>query len=334
MKAAFIDLEKWQRDYVSEKLGKAFEEVTFLKKLTKKNIEKIKNYEILACFIFSKLDKKILNKFPKLKLITTMSTGFDHIDLEECKRRKITVCNVPAYGANTVAEHALALMLSLIKKIPQSHERTVKGNFLRDGLRTSDMKGKIIGVIGVGSIGRHFIQMCCGMEMKIIAFDVKKDEKLAKKLGFKYVSLSTLLKNSDIISLHAPLNNNTRHMIDLDAIKKMKKGVYIINTARGALIDTKALLWGIKKKIVAGAALDVLEEECHITEDLEVLSSQFPKICDTQVLWENHVLAKQENVLITPHNAFNSWEALKRILDTTINNIKAFRKGKKVNVIV
>lgn len=331
MNVTFAELEKWEEKYVSDRLKG--HKLRFTGKITSKNAAKIKDVEILSCFVFSRINKEALDKLPKLKMIAAMSTGFDHIDVEECKKRKIMVCNVPTYGENTVAEHAVALLLSLIKKTHLSHERTVRGDFSREGLRSLDLKGKTVGVVGCGNIGMHFIKMMKGFEAKVIAFDVNQNKRLAKKLGFKYVSFDYLLKNSDIISLHAPLNPKTHHMIDLNEIKKMKKGVHIINTARGGLINPKALLYGLQKKIVAGAGLDVLEEECHIVEDKEVLSPHFPKVCDPQILWQNHVLGKQKEVLITPHNAFNSWEALQRILDTTLVNVSSFVKGKVKNKV-
>ena|SRR3989338_3760863 len=332
MKIALVELELWEQDHLIPKLNN--DKLVFLNRcLTKKNVEKIKDCEVVCCFVFSKLTKEILDKLPKLKLIATLSTGFDHIDLEECKRRGIIVCNVPIYGENTVAEHAMALILAIVKKIPQSYEKTVRGNFSRDGLRTFDLKGKTVGVVGVGNIGRHVVRMCRSFEMNVLAFDLNKDEKFAKDFNFKYVEMDELLRNSDIITLHCPLNKHTSHLISMKEIKMMKKGVYLINTSRGEIVDTKALIYGLQKKIIAGAGLDVLEEECHIVEDKEVISPHFPKVCNTQVLLENHILLKQENVLITPHNAFNSWEALRRILDTSVDNIEAFRKGKPINTV-
>ena len=195
------------------------------------------------------------------------------------------------------------------------------------------MQGKTIGVVGAGSIGQHVIRIAKGFEMKVIAFDKFQNQKLTRGLGFKYVNFDSLLKNSDIITLHIPYNKSTHHIIDKKAISKMKKGVVVINTSRGGIIDTSALLEGLQSGKIAGAGLDVLEEECFIKEEKQILSKHFLKECDLKTVLQNHILLKQDNVIITPHNAFNSWEALHRILDATILNINSFLKKKPVNVV-
>jgi len=198
-------------------------------------------------------------------------------------------------------------------------------------LRGVDLRGRTLGVIGVGSIGQHVIRMANGFEMNVIAFDVFKNNKLQKKLNFKYVDFNNLLKNSDIITLHCPYNKHTHHLINKNNIKKIKKGALLINTARGALIDTDALVRALDAGILKGAGLDVLEDECYVKEDKQVMSKHFPKKCDMRIILENHILAKKDNVIITPHNAFNSVEALQRILDTTVDNIKGFLRKEVIN---
>ena len=190
-----------------------------------------------------------------------------------------------------------------------------------------------MGVVGTGNIGCHVIRIAKGFEMNVLAFDIKKDQKFAKKIGFKYVSLDNLFKNSDIITLHAPYNKETHHLVNLKTLKSFKKGCYLINTARGGICDTTSLLKGLKQGIFAGLGLDVLEEECFIKEERELLSSVFKKTCDLKTALENHILINQPNVIITPHNAFNSKEALTRILYTTIENIKAFAGNKPINLL-
>lgn len=298
------------------------------------NAKKLKDIDIISVFIYSNAHKKILDKFKKLKLIVTRSTGFDHIDLRECKKRNIVVCNVPNYGENTVAEHTFALILNLTRKIHKAWERTRRLDFSAEGLRGTDLRGKTIGIVGVGSIGRHVVRIANGFEMSVIAFDIFKNKKLEKEFNFKYVSFDYLLGNSDIITLHCPCNKHTHHMINKNNIKKIKGGALLINTARGALIQTDALVDALDKKILRGAGLDVLEEECFIKEDTQVMSKNFPKKCDMRIILENHILAKKDNVIVTPHNAFNSVEALQRILDTTIKNINGFLGKKAVNRVV
>ncbi len=332
LKIAFFELEPWEKYYFSKNL-KNFDIMFIDDNLNESNVSQIKETEILGVFIYSAIDKKILAKLPNLKLIVTLSTGFDHIDIKECRKRKIIVCNVPHYGENTVAEHTFALILNLTRMIHKAYDRTTKGDFSIEGLRGIDIQGKIIGVIGTGSIGQHVIRIAKGFEMDVIAYDVFKNQKLAKKLSFRYFDLDYILKNSDIITLHLPYNKSTHHLINKSAISKMKKNVLIINTARGSIIDTEALLNGLQSGKIGGAGLDVLEGECLIKEEKQILSKHFLKECDLKTVLQDHMLLRQPNVIITPHNAFNSWEALHRILDTTISNINSFLKKKPINVV-
>ena len=331
-KVAFFEIEPWEKDYFSNNLKNC--EIKFVDEhLNEGNAGQIKDFDAIGVFIYSVIDKKILNELKNLKLIATLSTGFDHIDLKECKKRGIVVCNVPHYGENTVAEHTFALILNSTRKIHKAYDRTVRGDFTLDGLRGNDLQGKTIGVVGTGSIGQHVIRIAKGFEMNVIAFDNFKNLKMAKNLGFSYESFDGLLKNSDIITLHVPYNKSTHHLINRNAVSKMKKGAIIINTARGGIVDTSALLDGLNSGKIGGAGLDVLEGECLVKEEKQILSKNFLKECNLKTVLQNHILLKRENVIITPHNAFNSWEALHRILDTTILNINSFLKKKNVNVV-
>ena len=332
MKIAFFETELWEEDYLKSQL-KSFDLLFFKEKIDSNNLKKISDTNILSVFISSIIDKEIIEKLKDLKYITTRSTGFDHIDLKTCHNKKILVSNVPTYGENTVAEHTFALILALSRKIYPTLEKTKKGDFSLEGLRGFDLKDKALGVVGTGNIGCHVIRIAKGFDMKILAYDIKKDLKFAKKIGFKYLPFEELLKNSDIITLHLPYNKSTHHLINKENLKLFRKGCYLINTARGGVCDTTALLQGLKDKTFAGLGLDVLEEECFIKEEKELLSSDFKKTCDLKIILENHLLINQPNVIITPHNAFNSKEALLRILDTTIENIKSFSKNKLINII-
>ena len=331
-KITLFELEQWEKEYFVKNLKGC--EVQFIDdNLNEDNASQISDADAIGIFIYSVVDKKILEKLPNLKLITTLSTGYDHIDINKCKKRKIVVCNVPHYGENTVAEHTFALILNLTRKIHKAYERTSRGDFTVDGLRGVDLQGKTLGVVGTGSIGKHVIRIAKGFEINAVACDKFKNLKMARKLGFKYVSFDDLLKNSDIITLHVPYTKETHHLIDKNAISKMKKGVFIINTARGGIIETAALLEGLQTGKIGGAGLDVIEGECFIKEERQILSKDFMKECDLKTVLQNHILLKQDNVIITPHNAFNSLEALHRILDTTILNINSFLKKKPVNVV-
>jgi len=294
------------------------------------NASKVKDAEIIVNFIESEIGKRELDKLPNLRYIATMSTGFDHIDIKECRKRKIRVSNVPYYGENTVAEHAFGLILNLSRKIHQAIWQTRKNNFSLKGLEGFDLKDKTLGVIGPGHIGQHVIRIAKGFEMKVIAYSPHRDTKASKKLGFKYVTLNNLLKNSDIISINCPLNKQTHHLINMRTIRKIKKGGYLINTARGGIVDNTALLYALDKKILAGAGLDVLEGEEEIKEEKELLRKKMSRE-ERSCLAEIHKLLGKRNVVITPHSAFYSREALQRIRDTTLENIFGFLRGKVRN---
>ncbi len=288
------------------------------------------NVEILGVFVDCKVDKKILNKLKKLKLIVTMSTGYDHVDCKTAKGKKVAVCNVPTYGENTVAQHALALMLAISRKLFESIKRVKEGNYDYHGLRGFDLKNKTIGIIGTGHIGIHLIDMLQGFDANIIAFDAFPNKELEKTHNFKYVSKNKLLTESDIISLHVPLFDSTLHMINRSAIKKMKPGVVLVNTARGALIEPEALVWGLETGQVSAAGLDVLEEENNITHHEQLLSGKVSPQDEHDTLMDN-IIIDHPNTIVTPHNAFNSIEALQRIIDTTIENVKSYLAGEIQN---
>ncbi len=294
----------------------------------------LKNLEIISIFVNFAVTEKILRRFPKLKFITTRSTGYDHIDLKACKKAGVKVAYVPGYGDNTVAEFAFGLLLCLTRKLYSAIDQLKEtGIFSYQGLEGVDLKGKTMGIIGTGRIGREAVKIAHGFGMKVLAFDAHPDQNYAKQAGFKYVSLATLLRQSDAISIHVPYNKSTYHLINSKNIFKIKKGAYLVNTARGGIVETDALVKALEKGILAGAALDVLEEEGEIKDEMHYLVSGHPKADQIKILLENHVLMKMPNVLITPHNAFNTKEALERILQTTIENIKAYLRGKPINLV-
>lgn len=322
MKIAFFEVKNWERNYLKKNL-KNHSLAFYNKPLSIENVRKIRNFGIVSVFIYSKVGKQIIQKFPQLKLIVTRSTGFDHIDLKECKKRKITVCNVPFYGENTVAEHTFALILSLSRNIHKSYVRTTREDYSIEGLKGFDLKGKTLGVVGTGHIGLHVIKVARGFEMSVLAFDINQDKFSAEVLGFEYVPLEELLKKSDIITLHVPYNKSTHHLINKDTIKLIKKGALLINTARGGVVDTEALITALDKKILSGVGLDVLEGEQLIKEEKQLLYD--PKKLEVLGdLVKGHILLSKDNVVFTPHIAFYSQEALERILDTTVQNIMSF----------
>ncbi len=323
--------ERYLKDLLSDKAG--IGKVEFVRdKIEDIPWEKLEGFEIISPFIHSEFKPEHFRKLKRLRLIATRSTGFDHIDLSAAAKQEVLVSNVPVYGSETVAEHTFALILSLARKIPQSVERTQKSDFDLNGLQGFDLNRKTIGVIGTGNIGQNVVQIAYGFDMNILAFDPFPKDTLVKKYNVKYVDLPELFHQSDIITLHVPYNKETHHLINKRSIKQMKKGVYIINTARGGLIDTDALLAGLVSGQIAGAGLDVLEGENFIQDELELLDKEISKE-NLETLLHDHILIKMDNVIVTPHNAFNSREAIIRILDTTADNIVAFIEGKPQNIV-
>ena len=321
MKIVFFDLEQWEIDYLKERVHNQ-DAKYYTTTINDTELESISSAEIISTFIYSKVTKEVLDKFPNLKLVSTMSTGFDHIDIDECKKRGIAVCNVPAYGDNTVAEHAFGLLLNLSKNIYKAYDRTVRGAFSYEGLMGFDLKGKTFGVIGTGRIGQCSIKIANGFGMNVIAYDPYPRENLAGELGFRYVSLNELFSDSDVITIHVPLTKETVHMINDSSVEKMKKGVVIINTARGPVIETDALIKGLHSGKIGGAGLDVLEDETLIKDEIDNIHKISLMPADQlRVMVENEALMKHPHVLVTPHLAFYTREALQRILDTNLTNV-------------
>lgn len=329
---AFFELEGWEKAHIRNRL--LGHDVVFINGvLDDKNIAEATRAEVLGIFIYSKIGPKQLSQMPHLKMISTYSTGYDHIDMAACAHRNILVSNVPAYGSQTVAEHTIALMLALAKKIVMSAERTKQSNFSIEGLRTIDLYDRTLGLIGFGKIGSHVAKTAKALGMHVRIYDPYADPNLVELLNCKLVSLDELLAHSDIISLHTPLTPQTKYIINAESIAKMKKGVLIVNTARGGLIDNKALVDAVLSGHVGGAALDVLEEEKAIKEERQLVSPEFSGAFDLRTVVANQILFNKPNVIITPHNAFNSQEALKRILDTTLDNVEAYLRGKPANLV-
>lgn len=329
----FVEAEEWERGKLIEKCG-CGQDVPW----TEKRFENLSDEEIpegtqiISPFVESDLSADQLRRVPELKMVATRTTGYDHVDLDYCNENGIVVCNVPDYGDNTVAEHTFALILALTRKIPQTYDRVIRGNFDIGGLRGIDLRGRTFGAIGTGSIAQHALRIAVGFGMRAIGYDIQPREELAEEIGFEYVELDTLLDESDIVSLHVPHNEHTHHLIDAEAIEKMKDSAILINTARGGIVDPQALLNALREKKLGGAGLDVLEAEQAIGEEAEILSSAFDADKLTNIV-RSHALMRMDNVIITPHMAFNSEEAVLRIIDTTVENIHGFLKGEPQNVV-
>ncbi|OIP57905.1 MAG: hydroxyacid dehydrogenase [Candidatus Levybacteria bacterium CG_4_10_14_0_2_um_filter_36_16] len=331
MKVAFFEIKDWEKEYFQKSLV-GHELLFFTNTLKTSDLTSIKDIEILVVFIYSHITKDILDNLPNLKMIVTMSTGFDHIDIAECKKKNIIVTNIPSYGEITVAEHAFALIFSISRRIIESHERVKNGDFSPEGLTGFDLYEKTLGVVGVGTIGRHVIRIAKGIGMNVLGYKRTPDPDLEKELGFRLVDLPELFEKSDIITIHIPYSQQTHHFINSEVFSKMKNGVIIINTSRGAIIDTTALLQVLDSGKVAAAGLDVLEEEPILTEEKALLSQEFDKDALVRTL-EDHILLNRKNVVITPHNAFNSREALERIMKTTLENITSYLSKNPINTV-
>ncbi len=332
MKIHYFSGEPWEEQYVREKLQG--EDITFHEGSLAANLELTDPDATALCtFIESPIGETEMNRFPALKLIATRSTGFDHIDLAAAKALGITVVNVPSYGENTVAEFAFALLLALSRRIIDADERVRAGIFSPTGLRGFDLAGKTLGVIGTGHIGEHVIRMASGFGMKVLGFDVNRNDELARTLNFTYATLPELLATSDIVTLHVPYNAHTHHLINKENIGIFKKGAYLINTSRGAIVETQALVEALKNGIIAGAALDVLEEESDFSNEATFLATQDHPEEAVRIVLEDHYLVNHPRVIVTPHLAFNTQEAVERILDTTIENIQHFAEGSPTNTV-
>ncbi|OGG93955.1 hypothetical protein A2609_02305 [Candidatus Kaiserbacteria bacterium RIFOXYD1_FULL_47_14] len=332
MKIHYFSGEAWEEEFVRTKLPN--EEIIFHEGSIAASPDFTDPDATVLCpFIESHIGEAELARFPALKFIATRSTGFDHIDLAATKAHNIIVSNVPFYGENTVAEFAFGLLLALSRRIIEADESVRQGLFSPVGFRGFDLADKTIGVVGTGHIGAHIIRMANGFGMKVIGFDAYPNTELAQKLGFSYVSLEELLASSDIVTIHVPYNKDTHHLINKENIGNLKKGAYLINTARGAIVETEALIEALKSGILAGAGLDVLEEEGDMADEIALLTNPHPKEAELKIALENHYLIDHPRVIVTPHLAFNTTEAVERILDTTIENIRAFSAGSPTNLV-
>ena len=335
----FVELEDEAKALFEETFAE--HEVLFVERLD----EVPDDTEIVSVFITEKIDGAFLDDHPLIRLIATRSTGCDHIDLDVCDKRGVGVANVGNYGENTVAEHTFALMLALSRRLKDSERAVRTGRFSRERLRGFDLRGKTLGVVGAGRVGLHVIRIGTGFGMRVLAYDEAPHSFYSELLDFRYVDFEELLRESDMITLHVPLSPTTRHMINRDALALCRPGVLLINTARGGLIDSGALIAALDAGQVAGVGLDVLEDERVfrggatqiLTEKIaeRVRSSAGTMIRETSAqrvsefskLVAHHRLLNRPEVVLTPHVAFNSHEAMERLNGITIENINAYLNG-------
>lgn len=286
-------------------------------------LDQISDCEILSTSVYTTIDAGILAKLPKLQYIITQSTGFDHIDIATCTERGITVCNIPSYGERSIAEYTIGLIFTLARNIHIANERAKDLNFCSYDLKGFDLQNKTLGIIGTGAIGKEVVKLAKAVGMRIIASDTFPNESFAQEHGFSYVPLRKLLAQSDMVSLHVPYTPETHHMIDSKALSGMKNGAYLINTARGAVVDQDALIEALEAQKIAGAALDVLENEKILFSQGEgyvQVSKEFKKL-------------KEYNVIYTPHMAAYSQEAQVIALKTVVKNIQSCAADTPINIV-
>ncbi|MBE6839995.1 MAG: 2-hydroxyacid dehydrogenase [Ruminococcus sp.] len=314
-KIAFFDMKPYDLEWF-DKLNTEYEIDYYSEKLTYLTARLAKGYDGVIAFVNDTLNSKTINQLYEfgVKVIALRCSGYNNVNMKAA-HDKITIMRVPVYSPYAVAEHSMALFLSLNRKIHKAYNRTRDFNFSLNGLTGFDLNGKTVGVIGTGKIGQIFIKICKGFGMNVIAYDPYKID----NPDFTYVDLDTLYKESDVISLHCPLIKSTEYMLNAEAFSMMKDGVYIINTSRGGLIESEALLNALKTQKVAGAGLDVYEEETELF--FEDFSSE---IIDDDILAR---LVSLPNVIITSHQAFLTDEALKNIAEITLKNLDDFFNG-------
>lgn len=294
----------------------------------------LRDAEVLSIFVSSRTTAEMLANMPKLKLIVARSMGYDHIDVAAAQGKGIAVSTVPTYGVRTVAEFAFALILALSRKAYAAYDRLKQeGTTDVKHFEGFDLAGKTIGIVGTGNIGKNMVKIAKGFDMKVIASDARQDDAFAKEQGFEYKPLEALVAESDIVSLHVPYLPATHHLINAEILAKFKKGSYLINTARGAVVDTKALVLALKSEQLGGAGLDVVEGERTLFDELSLLSDEHQDINEFQQLVAAHMLLDMPNVVLTPHIAFNSKEAKKEINEVAAKNIMSFIAGTPQNIL-
>ena len=336
-KILFFDVDDITRNYLNEHPLSGVEYHLYDFDLNNPAVETLEqnfDAEIISIFPHSDIIKNnVLDHFKNLKLIATRSTGFNHIDLDYTTNRQIVVENVPNYGEITVAEFTMGTMIGLARKIYKAKSEMKANKVHMNDYIGIDLFGRTLGVIGTGAIGRHVIRLANAFGMKILAYDPFPNPKL-KEAGVPYVELEELYQKADIITLHCPATAENLHLLDKNAFAKMKKGVLIVNTARGSLIETEALYNALKSGQVGGAALDVLENEDIITHreiSTEIDTQNHDFLIDSVI---NFKMMQLDTTIITPHVAFNSIDAVHRILKTTLDNIEAFMNGRIENNVL
>lgn len=322
MRVAVFSTKGYDRRFLDQANERAGHKLHYFEtRLTRETRFLVDGFDAVCVFVNDVVDRDVLQAMAKggARLLALRSAGFNHVDLQAAAEFKITVVRVPAYSPHAVAEHTLALVLALNRHIHRAYSRVREHNFALDGLLGFDVHGKTVGVVGTGKIGAIFARLMSGFGCELLGHDLHPNEN-CRDLGMQYVQLDELFARSHIISLHCPLTPQTRHLINGDAVSKMKPGVMLINTSRGAIVDTKAVIAGLKKGKIGSLGLDVYEEEADLF---------FEDLSDEVI--QDDVFARLltfPNVLITGHQGFFTEEALRNIAETTLGNITAFASGR------
>ena len=321
MKIAFFSTKTYDKESFLTYGRKSEHEFSFFDaQLDYKTVTLAEGHEVICSFVNDRIDEYILKKLSQIgiKLIALRCAGYNQVDLQSAKKYGVRVVRVPAYSPEAVAEHAFAILLTLVRKTHKAYNRVRENNFSLEGLTGSNIHGKTIGVIGTGAIGKAFCRISKGFGCSILAYDLHQSQEM-KELGVQYLELNEVLKKSQILSLHCPLTPETRHLINGHSLGIMPNGVILINTSRGALVDTKAVIKALKSKKIGFLGIDVYEQEEHI----------FFKNLSEEILEDEQIsrLMTFPNVLITGHQAFLTHEALEQIATTTLENISSYQRG-------
>jgi len=323
LRVAVFDTKPYLEQILAERNRQGLALTFFEHRLTRDTAMSAEGFQVLCAFVSDVLDAAVVERVSALgvELVALRCAGYNNVDLAACEKHGLSVARVPAYSPHSVAEHSIALMLALNRRIARAHNRVREGNFSLDGLLGFELHGKTAGVVGTGRIGRCTVDILLGFGCRILAYDKVQHEDLAGRAEVEYVDLDRLFRESDVISLYVPLLPETYHLINADTIAKMKPGVMVINTSRGGLVDTTALIEGLKSGRIGSAGLDVYEEES------EYFFEDFSDAIITDDLLAR--LLTFNNVLVTSHQAFFTREALANIADTTFENIREFQEGKR-----
>jgi D-lactate dehydrogenase len=342
MKLYFVSTEPEEREFFAKRLAPW--NPVFVRELE----DLPDDVEVLSIFIYDGIDEAFLARHPRLRFIASRSSSVDHLDLKACARRGVEVAGIPKYDGNSVAEHTFALLLAVARRFRASTTLRQHGDFSHAELRGFELRGKTLGLIGVGRIGVRVAELARAFGMKVIAYDPRPNAAHARQKGFRYLSLDSVLARAEILSLHAALTEGTRHLINAATLAKCREGVVIINTARGALIDTAALVAALESGHVGGAGIDVLEDERVLRRDAKnVLATEIAarvhgtgkdesperkaerKRQITSIYSSNSLLERPE-VVFTPHIAFNTTETVDAIAGQSADNIERFLRKQEM----